>query len=348
MPSISIDTFFACTLMVAVVIIATISVTGTMMTRINSWKNLNEETYLRTLYESILSETGTPSNWGSDSNIKPSEFGLANTNSQYPTTLDVDKVTRLNPQNDFALSYTDILSAARLTDVAVKISISQIMNVTISLASNSSQGDSTVYTFRISVNQDSGPVTALLHCYAIAKDFLQDVYNSTSTNGIGYVSFQIPNTSNGTAIVIAFARATQDQMMTACNTQLFAHLSTEPPANQTFLDLTPLNYTLNVSPKSSNTTIESYQAFSYSYQTDLTEISNMSRQIPKMLDASPIVIIVTGMNLSSNFIEWTTYPEIPFETGSNFNNSESHSFSGIATIKDTLYKVTINFGDVNP
>ena len=347
MPSISIDTFFACTLMVAVVIIATIAVTGTMMTRINSWK-MNEEPYLRILYESILSETGSPSNWGSDSNVKPSEFGLANTNSRYPTALDVDKVTRLNPQNDFALSYTDILSAARLTDLALKISISQIMNVRISLESKSSQGNSTVYTFRISVNQDSGPVTAFLHCYAIARDLLQDVYNSTSTNGIGYASFQIPNTSNGTAAVIAFARATQHQMMTACSTQLFAHLSNEPPTNQTLLDLTPLNYTLHVSPKSGNTTIESYKAFSFSYQTDLHKVTNASRQIPKMLDASPIVLIVTGTNSSSNFIEGTTYPEVPFETGSNFNNSESHAFSGIATIQNTLYKVTIDFGDVNP
>jgi hypothetical protein len=110
MPSISIDTFFACTLMVAVVIIATISVTGTMMTRINSWKNLNEETYLRTLYEKILSEQGTPTNWGSNGDIKPSEFGLASNSFQYGTALDVDKVSRLNPENNFALSYTDILN----------------------------------------------------------------------------------------------------------------------------------------------------------------------------------------------------------------------------------------------
>jgi hypothetical protein len=67
-----------------------------------------------------------------------------------------------------------------------------------------------------------------------------------------------------------------------------------------------------------------------------------------MLGASPIVLVLTGNNSFGNFIEWTTYPQIPFETGSNFKNSESHAFSGIATIQNTLYKVTINFGDVNP
>jgi hypothetical protein len=348
MPSISIDTFFACTLMVAVVIITTASVTGTMMTRIDSWKKLNEETYLRTLSDDIMSKPGVPSNWGADGNIKPSEFGLASINSQNPNSLDVDKVSRLNPENDFALSYMDILKAARLTDVAVKISISQIMSIAISLASNISQGDSTIYTFRISVNQDSGPTTALLHCYAMATNFLQDVYNSTSTDGVGYASFQIPNASIGTAAIVAFARATQDQMMTACDVQLFAHLSNEISPNQTFLDLTPLNYTLDLSPKSANTTIESYYAFSYSYQANLTEVSNTSRQIPKMLDTSPIVLVVTGLNSSQSFIEWTAYPELPFETGANFNNSESHAFSSIVIIKDTLYKVTLDFGGVNP
>jgi hypothetical protein len=74
----------------------------------------------------------------------------------------------------------------------------------------------------------------------------------------------------------------------------------------------------------------------------------MSRQIPRILDASPIVLIVTGMNQSINFIEWTAYPEVPFETGANFQNSESHAFIGIVTIRDTLYKITLNFGDVNP
>jgi hypothetical protein len=334
--------------MVAVVIIATASVTGTMMTRINSWKNLNEETYLRTLYENILSEPGAPTNWGSDGSIKPSEFGLSSSNFQYATTLDVDKVTRLNPENDFALSYMDILSAARLTDLAARISISQIMNVTISPTSNSSQGDSTAYTFRISVNQDSGPVTATLHCYAVAREFLQDVYNNTSTDGVGYVSFQIPNTSNGTAALIAFARASQDRMMTASNVRLFAHLSNEPKPTKTFLDLTPLNYTLYITPKVADATLENYCAFSYDYKSNLTKVTGTSRQIPRILDASPIVLIVVGMNPSGNFIEWTVYPEVPFETGANFHNFESHAFSGIVTIKDTLYKITLNFGGVNP
>lgn len=348
MPSISIDTFFACTLMVSVVIIATVSVTGTMMTRIDGWKNLNEESYLKAIADNMLSSAGTPSNWGSDPNVKPEEFGLATNSLTSPGELDSDKVCRLNTENDFALSYTDILNAARLTDLAMRISISQMMNIDVSLLSNSSQADSTAYTFRITVSQDSGPTASTLHCYVIARDFLQDQYSSTSTDGIGYAGFQVPNDSNGTAALVVFARANQDPMMTAYTVQPFAHLSNEPLPDNTFLDLSPLNCTLHLTTKFLNTTLAGSYALSYTYQANLTEDSNTSRAIPRILDSSPIVLVVTGLNGSDFFAEWTAYPQTPFQTGADFNNSESHAFSYLVTIKDTLYKLTLSFGGVNP
>ncbi|MGB8780001.1 MAG: hypothetical protein WCD81_05055 [Candidatus Bathyarchaeia archaeon] len=348
MPSISIDTFFACTFMVSVVIIATVSVTGTMVTRIDSWKNLNEESYLKAIADSILSSAGTPSNWGSDPNVKPEEFGLAAENLASPGELDLDKVCRLNPQNDFALSYMDILNASRLTDLAMGISISQMMNIDVSLFSNSSQGDSTTYVFRISVSQDSGPTASTLHCYVVARDFLQDQYSNTSTDGTGYASFQVPNDSNGAAALVVFARADQDPMMTAYTVQLFAHLSDEPLPDNTFLDLSPLNNTLHLAMKFPNMTVGDGYAFSYAYQANLVEDSNTSCTIPGILDSSPIVLVVTGLNGSDFFAEWTAYPQIPFQTGADFNDSESHAFSYLVIIRDTLYKLTLSFGGVNP
>jgi len=348
MPSISIDTFFACTLMVSVVIIATVSATGTMMTRIDSWNNLNEESYLKAIADNILSSTGTPSNWGSDPNVKPEEFGLAAENLANPSELDVDKVCRLNPENDFALSYVDILNASKLPDLAMGISISQMLNIDVSLFSNSTQGDSTTYNFTISVSQDSGPTASTLHCYVVARDFLQDQYSNTSTDGIGYASFQIPNDSNGTAALVVFARAEQDPMMTAYTVQLFAHLSNQPLPDNTFLDLSPLNNTLYLTTKFPNVTVEDGYAFSFAYQANLAEDSNTSCTIPGILDSSPIVLVVTGLNDSNFFAEWTAYPQIPLQTGADFSDSESHAFSYLVTIRDTLYKLTLNFGDMNP
>jgi hypothetical protein len=335
--------------MVSVVIIATVSVTGTMMTRINSWNDVNEESYLTSIAENILSSKGFPADWGSNGSVKPEEFGLAESSSASTIELDLDKVSRLNPENYFSLSYTDILTAARLTDVAMSISVSQIMQIAISLASSTSQGNSTSYTFKVAVNQDSGPVTASLSWYAVARNFLQHQYGNTSTDGVGYVKVQnITNESNGTVALIVFARAAQDPMMTAYGVQLFSHPSQEPLQDSTFLNLSPLNYTLHLGLKSANTTVETSYAFSYGYQATLTKISNTSYTIPRMLDSSPTVLVVTGLNQSDFFAEWTAYPQVPFQTGSNFTNSESHTFSYVVIIKDTLYMLTLSFGDVNP
>ena len=49
MPSISIDTFFACALMVSVVVISTALSAGVLTTHINSLQNLNEDEYFRAI-----------------------------------------------------------------------------------------------------------------------------------------------------------------------------------------------------------------------------------------------------------------------------------------------------------
>jgi hypothetical protein len=334
--------------MVSVVIMAIASVTGTMTTQINTWKNINEESYLTFIANNILYSKGFPADWGSNSSVKPAEFGLAEDSNTNTNELDLDKVSRLNPQNYFSLSYTDILTAARLTDVAMSISVSQIMQIAISISSSTNQGNSTSYNFEIEVNQDSGPVIASLHCYAVARNFQQYQYNETSSDGVGYVNVQIPNESNGTVALIVFARATQDPMMTAYAVQLFSHPSQELLQDNTFLDLSPLNYTLYLGLKSANTMVGSAYAFSYGNKTNLTEISNTSYPIPRMLDNSPTVLVVTGLNQSNFFAEWAAYPQIPFQTGSDFTNSESNTFSYVVVIKDTLYKMTLSFGDMNP
>lgn len=87
---------------------------------------------------------------------------------------------------------------------------------------------------------------------------------------------------------------------------------------------------------------------SYDYRTDLTGSSNTSRTVPRILDDSPIVLVVTGLNNSDFFTEWTVYPQIPFETGADFRNSESYVFSYVVIIKDTLYKLTMSFGGMTP
>jgi hypothetical protein len=348
MPSISIDTFFACALMVSVVVISIALSAGILTTRINSLQNLNEDEYFRAISEYIISNSGTPDNWGSNSNIIPDTLGLAKKNSLYPNELDIDKVCRLNSPNAFALQYIDILKAARLKDTALGVSISQIMNISISLSSNQTSAYSTTYTFKIHVTNDGTPVATSLHYYIIARNFLSDAFNNTSDDGTSYIDAEIPNTSNGTASLITFARANYDSRITAYQVYSFGHLSPEPSHNVAFLNMNPLNYTLSISPNRSNTTLDNLYAFSYAYQFNLTLTSNETYAIPTVLENSPIVLTTSGSNGSDYFIEWTSYPQIPSNAGPSFQNSECHTFYYIVTIKNTLYKLTLRFGGISP
>ncbi len=345
MPTVSIDTFFACSLLVSVALLATASLAGTMQTRIDNMQDLNKDGYLRTVAEHIVASYGTPADWGA-TGLVPSSFGLADSESSHLYALDIDKISRLNSQNLYSLSYFQVATAAKLNNLALGVSISQMLSITVTLSDNTTIGDETAYTFKISVSQASGPTGASLHCYVVAKDFLSDVSNSTSSAGVGYVSVQIPNSSNGSVILTVFARASFDDRVTAYAVYSFAHLSQEPSPNRTFLELSPLNYTLNLNPNFPDMVIEHAYAFSYAYQSNLTAISTATYAIPEFVDKSPIVLVVSGANGTASFIEWTAYPAVPVDFGSNFENSEENVFVYIVTIKETLYRLTLSFGDV--
>jgi hypothetical protein len=347
LPSISIDTFFACSLMVSVVLISTALCAGTLNANMSGLQDLNEDRYLRAISEYLVSSCGVPADWGSNMTSVPETFGLAKEDSLRPNELDIDKVSRLNGENIFAIKYLDILAAAQLKDVALGISISQLLNISVSLILNSTSGNLTTYTFKVFVSQDGAPVAASVHYYLVAEGFLSDNYSSTATDGLGNVDVEIPKASNGTASLVVFARALQDPRMTAFDVYSFGHLSAGPPPNNTFLKLSPLDYTLFLGPNYSGLVLENCYAFSYGYESNLTSNSNTTYAIPTIVDNGPTVLVVSGLNDSTFFIESTTYPEIPLETGSTFQNSECHAFSYIVTIKETLYKLTIRFGGVN-
>ena len=345
MPTVSIDTFFACSLIVSVALLATASLVGTMQTRINSFQDLNKDDYLRTIAEHIVTSYGTPVDWGS-SNAVPTTFGLSDSDSPHLYALDIDKISRLNSQNSYSLSHIQVSNAARLNNIALGISLSQMLSITVMPYANATIGDETAYTFKISVNQASGPTSASLHCYVAARDFLSDASNTTSSDGIGYISVQIPNSSSGPALLIVFARASFDDRITSYEAYSFAHLAQEPSPNHTFLGLSPLNYTLNLNPNFSGITIEQEYAFSYAYQSNLTSITTTTYAIPAFVDKSPIILAISGLNDTTAFIEWASYPDIPLDFGSNFENSEENVFVYIVTVKETLYKLTLSFGDV--
>jgi len=346
-PTISIDTFFACTLMIAVVIGATVLSSEILGAHIAEYQGLNEDNYLRALSEHILLNDGVPANWGSNGSIIPDAFGLAKNGSPSPTELDIDKISRLNGQNAFALTYGNLLNAARLKNIALGVSVTQLLAISVTLYSSNTLGDSTAYVFEVSVSQNSAPVAASLNCYVVAKNFLSNMSNGTSLGGVGYVTVEIPNASNGTASLIVFARATYDSRITAYGVYLFEHLSTEQLPTNSFLRLSPLDYNLSVNPNYSGIVLENAYAFSYEYESSLTVSSNSNYAIPSFLDKSPIVLVVTGVNASTFYVEWTTYPQIPLDAGANFSNVECHTFSYVVNVGGALYGLKLSFGGLS-
>jgi hypothetical protein len=345
MPTVSIDTFFACTLLVSIALIATASLTGTMQTNIRSQQDLNKESYLSEIAENIVTSYGSPVNWGSSITV-PNSFGLSDLSASQIYTLDADKISRLTNQSSHPLSYIDAFNAARLNNIAMGITVAQVLSISIQPSSNETVGDETEYNFIISVSQDSGPIYANLHCYVAVNDFCTSVSNTTSNEGVGYISFQIPNSYSGNALLIVLARAALDDRLTAYNVYSFPHLSQDIFPNNTFLRLTSFNNTLSLNQNSPEIRIEKCYAFSYSYQSNLQLISSENYAIPQFLDKSPIVLVVSGSNETNNFIDYTSYPSLPFKFGADFTNSEENVFVYSVAIKGALYKLTLSFGDV--
>lgn len=345
MPTETIDTFFACSLIVSVAILATAFLAGTMQTQINSTQDLNKQDYLQKIADHIVSSCGSPVNWGTASGT-PTSFGLATNTSAGLYELDIDKLSRLSNQNAYALSYPNISKAARLTNIAFGVSLSQMLSIDIELSGNSSTSGFTTYTFTISVSQNSRPLSTDLQCYLVATNYVTNASNATTSSGVGQISIEVPDASNGPALLVVFARAPFDDRLTAYAVHSFAHLSQEPAPNYTFLGLSPLNYTLNLNKNYPSVTIEETYAFSYGYSSNLTSTSSTTYTIPALLDKSPIVLVAQGVNEAEPFVEWTSYPQLPVDVGANFTNAAQNLFVYQVTVKGTLYKLVLCFGDV--
>ena len=343
MPASSIDTFFACTLIVAVVVISMVATTMTVTPYLSSLHDLNEDEYLQKIVEHLIVSSGSPADWGQNQTATPEAFGLAEDGS-FSYALDRDKVSRLNSQNSYALTYLQVLQALRLEKVALNIAFSQIMDVSVALNSNETVGDVTTYSFSVSVSRDEAPVATSLNCYIVANNFFNESVSSTSSSGEGTVDFDVPNSSNGTALLLVFARAPYDDRLTAQGVYAFGHLSSEPSPNNTFLSMSPLNSSLLADPNFSEVSLETAYQFSYGYNSTLTSTSNETYALPEFLGSSPKVLAVTGWNGSTFFVEWVAYPQVPLEIGANFENTECFSFSYLVTIDRVFYRLNVQCG----
>jgi hypothetical protein len=157
---------------------------------------------------------------------------------------------------------------------------------------------------------------------------------------------------NGTAILLTFAKAESNPQILAFNAYTFSHNSPEPWPNRTFTRLNPLSYVLNVTFTNPNEEVLKTLVFTYNYNFSLIEKSRNAQtseyDIPRLLDASPMLLVITGLNETSSFAEWVSYPEVPLEIVADFDQSDNEaktvSLCHIVTINSALYEIVTKWG----
>jgi hypothetical protein len=350
-PAASVDTFFACSLMVLLVLSAMASTSKILYPYINYASDKNVAEKYRQISKYLLLNAGTPSNWGENNRTALTTFGLAKVGSENPYDLDRDKVSRLSSENIYAISYAQAFSTLKMPDITFRIEIKPMFEVAIRLEATYEEANRTVYQFAISLEKHGSPVLADLQCYVVAEDFV----GTTSIffrGGKTYVNATLPNTIIGPALIIVFAKSAYDSRIVSFSSHAFAHNSRQPTPNRTFLRLSPLNHTLTATFIQPNVTLMKAYAFTFNYNSTLTQVVADSYSaifaIPHFADSSPTLIVATGTNSTTFFTEVAAYPQIPLQTGADFENLETRTtvfaYTYSVTIESAIYECTIWLG----
>ena len=180
----------------------------------NGTQNINKDSYLQAIANGIIANPGAPIDWGSNKGV-PVDFGLASNSSVLPYELDIDKISRLNNLNNYSLSYPNMAIAAKLNNIALGITVSQVMTIDIEKSSTTTVGNDESFVFTILTSIDSEPNSASINCYVVANSYLSNITSNTSDVGVGQVTIQIPTNSTSNAMLVVFARANFDDRITS-------------------------------------------------------------------------------------------------------------------------------------
>ena len=151
MPTASID-FTMATLAIIMVIAGAIY--GVNMVAAPYLETSKSESRNYQIGRSILLSEGSPVDWGKEGT--PISFGLADGNEAY--SLDINKVSRLNPENEYAVKYSTLWRTLGVYDVSLRMEIFQIYNLSLSLELLIDNGENTTYTFQAACTRDGFPI----------------------------------------------------------------------------------------------------------------------------------------------------------------------------------------------
>jgi hypothetical protein len=350
MPATSVDTFFACFLMVLLVLSAMAATSRILQPFVFNGRNENTSERWSALSKYILQNIGTPEDWGENRTAPPSTFGLARAGGGMPYEVDIDKVCRLNSENVYAVTYAQAFTALGVPDASFRIEVKPVFEVAVSLAATFPSYNGTVYQFEVLTTRHGVAVETELTCYTVAQSYLYS-HQVDASDGQVYVNITLPNTVTGPAVLVVIAKSLPDSRIASFNVCPFAHNSSAPNPKGTFLRLSPLNYSLDASfPR--NTNLSDAYALTFNYFSTLVQATSNNESatygIPHLLDSCPTVIVVTGHNSTAFFAEWTTYPQIPLKAGADFSTTTSlsnvFSYTYIVSINSAAYECTVWLG----
>jgi hypothetical protein len=344
MPTSSIDTFFACTVILAAALIATVFLASTLQLQIADSQDINKQSYLNALADHVINSPGAPFNWGT-TNVSLSDFGLALSGSQSFSELDVDKINRLY---NVSLYSPEFVASINLYNTALGLKISQLLDIDIRQSSNSTVNNLTTFTFEVSTSLNSKPTSAALKAYTKGTNFLSNVTANTSANGTSSLLIEIPEALVNSSKLIVFARASVDSRMTSFAVYDFNSSNQESVSEDGFLNVYgPINSTLTWVSNDSLLAIEKVDVFSFGYAQNVSVTNGTSYcLLPNLVDLSPEILVLSGHVNGSIFQTWVSNPRLPFEVGSDFNQSEQNVFSYLTSIKGALYRVEVTLGDL--
>ncbi|MEM4700550.1 MAG: hypothetical protein QXZ51_00195 [Candidatus Bathyarchaeia archaeon] len=316
----------------------------------NSFGNFASERY-EEIAKSILLNTGKPAEWGKNSQTIPEEFGLADAETAIPYTLDTDKVSRLNGENLYALSYAQIYTSLKIPDVAFRIEIKPLFETFVNLTATYEGEGETTYEFEVTTVRSGVNIQAVLRLYVVAESFLQNL-GVHGSEGDVRLNVTIPNGVNGPALLVVLAKSKCNAKMVSFAICAFAHNSQNPTEKGSFLRFSPLNHTLTVVPNNPDLTLSEVYALTFNHSQILEQAANQNQSvtfnIPRFLEASPTVLVATGRNSMQFFAEWTVYPQIPVAMGISPTESMSladvYAYTYLVTINSALYRCTIWLG----
>lgn len=340
MPAVSVDTFFACSLMVIAVLSAMAGASKLLYPYINSANGQNSAQRYEEISRYVLLNSGKPTNWGQNGQEAPETFGLAKNDSDVPYELDLDKVTRLNAENVYSVSYAELYSSLKLSDLSFRLEIKPVFQVIINLTATFAFTNETIYQFDILTEKQGSAVRTKLMCYVIAENYMDTISVDVPMGRISQ-NVTLSNSVHGPALLIVLARNAYNARIVSFSVYAFAHSSAQPEAAGTFLRLSPLNHVLNTSFVNSEVNLSRAYALTFDHNSKLTQIAGNNEsalyEIPYFLDPSLTVLVLTGWNYSEFFTEWVAYPQVPLEIGAGFADAMS-----LSTVFSYAYEVTIN------